>query len=130
MKGTQRTPNDAAPMPDALDTARTCALIADEKKAQEIVILDLRRFTYVTDFFVIATATSARQMQAIGHAIQEAMRARGVRPLGAEGAPTSRWVLLDYGEVVVHLFDPQWRRLYDLELLWGDAPRVPWSDAK
>jgi len=113
--------------PAGFEPVRACARIADDKKAQDIVILDLRDFAYVTDYFLIATATNPRQMHAIGGAIHEEMLARGMQPLGIEGGTTSRWLLLDYGDFVVHLFAPEWRQLYDLELLWGDAPRVDWN---
>jgi len=120
----KRTKN-AGSAAEAAELARLCARLADDKKAQDVVVLDLREFTYVTDFFVIATATNPRQMQAIAAAIEETLRLQGARPLGAEGAG-GRWLLMDYGDVVVHLFEPDWRRLYDLELLWGDAPRLEW----
>jgi len=93
------------------------------------VVLDLRGLTYITDFFVIVSGRNERQLQAMSQAIQEEMARRGVRPIGIEGAQGSRWILLDYGDVVAHLFDREWRRLYDLELLWGDAPRLTWRRA-
>ena len=112
---------------DAAELARQCACVVDDKKGQEIVVLDLREFTYVTDFFVIASGTNPRQMRAMTRAVREAMKAHDSRPLGVEGADESRWFLLDYGDFIVHLFDPEWRKLYDLELLWGDAPRLDWQ---
>ena len=115
---------------DAERAACRCAQIADAKKGREILILDLRRLTFITDFFVIITATNPRQIRAIARAIEEEMGRRGARPIGLEGTDESGWVLLDYSDVVIHLFDTERRRLYDLELLWGDAPRVLWQDAK
>jgi ribosome-associated protein len=106
---------------------RVCARLAEDKKADQIVILDLRGLMYVTDFFLIASGANARQLQAIRIAILEEMAQRGARPIGVEGAGQDRWVLMDYGDFVVHLFDPEWRKLYDLELLWGDAPRIEWQ---
>ena len=116
----------AAGANEASALARLCAGAVEDKKAHGILILDLRKFTYVTDFFVIASGTNPRQLGAMAAAVQEKMKEVGERPIGVEGADRSRWVLLDYGDVVVHLFDPEWRKLYDLELLWGDAPRVEW----
>lgn len=111
---------------DSAELARACALLADEKKGEDITILDLRALTYITDFFIIVTVANPRQMRAISNSIDEAMSKQDVRPLGAEGTDAGRWILLDYGDFVVHLFDAEWRRLYDLELLWGDAPRLKW----
>jgi len=113
---------------DAAHLARACARIADEKKARDILILDLRGLTYVTDFFVIATAGNPRQLRAIGNAVAQETHQRSIRPIGIQGTEESGWVLHDYGDVVVHLFDPERRKLYDLELLWGDAPRIEWED--
>ena len=112
------------PAPETL--ARVCARTAEEKKASDILILDLRKLTHITDFFVIACGTNPRQLQAISSAVLEEMAERGVRAIGVHGEGEARWVLHDYGSVVVHLFDPEWRNLYDLELLWGDAPRLEW----
>jgi len=106
--------------------SRVCARVADEKKGRDIIILDLRRLTYVTDFFVIVTAGNPRQMRAIARGVEEEMARRGTKPLGVEGTDASRWILLDYGDFVMHLFEEEWRKLYDLELLWGDAPRLEW----
>jgi ribosome-associated protein len=106
---------------------RVCARLAEDKKADQIVILDLRGLMYVTDFFLIASGGNARQLQAIHIAILDEMGRRGARPIGVEGVGQDRWVLMDYGGFVVHLFDPEWRKLYDLELLWGDAPRIEWK---
>jgi ribosome-associated protein len=107
--------------------ARTCASLADDKKGEDIVILDLREHTYVCDFFIIVTANNPRQMGAIAESIRVELREEGERPLGMEGVRGSRWGLLDFGDIVVHIFEPEWRRLYDLELLWGDAPRLDWK---
>lgn len=112
---------------DSVELARACALAADEKKGEKITILDLRGFTYVTDFFVLVTATNPRQMRAIAQAIEECLAERGVKPLGVEGTDASRWILVDCFDLVVHIFETEWRKLYDLELLWGDAPRLEWE---
>jgi len=117
-------------LPESVELARICARAADARKGEEIIILDLRKLTYITDFFIIVTAGNPRQMDAIATAIGEEMKPRGQRILGAEGIGQSRWVLLDYGDLVVHIFSHEWRRLYDLELLWGDAPRIEWQETR
>jgi len=121
IRRTVATPQDPAAL------AGSCARVLDDKKAQDIVILDLRKISQVADYFVIASGSNPRQLNAMGKAVQEAMSVVGVRPIGIEGAEQDRWVLLDYGDIVLHLFDPEWRKLYDLELLWGDAPRLEWK---
>ena len=107
----------------AVALARTCA----ENRCRDVVVLDLRRLSPVTDFFVLATGTSDRQMRAAAGHARDAAKAIGERPFGFEGADSGRWVLQDYVEVILHLFNDESRRYYDLELLWGDAPRVPWQ---
>ena len=109
--------------------AQVYAQAADGKKGRDIIVLDLRRLSYITDFFVIITAGNPRQAHAIGNAIHERMKERGERPIGIEGTDDSGWGLFDYGDVVVHLFSPEYRKLYDLELLWGDTPRLGWQAA-
>jgi ribosome-associated protein len=112
---------------DSAELVRVSARLAEDKKAEDIVVLDLRGLMYVTDFFLIASGGNPRQIHAIQSAIHQEMSQRGVRPIGQEGSEQDRWVLMDYGSFVVHLFDPDSRRLYDLELLWGDAPRLEWQ---
>jgi len=81
----------------------------------------------VTDYFVIATGTSDRQIRSVADHLLELMKARGSRAMGVSGYEYAHWILLDFVDVVVHLFAPSYRQLYDLELLWGDAPRVRWQ---
>ena len=107
----------------AVALARTCA----ENRCRDVVVLDLRRLSPVTDFFVLATGTSDRQMRAAAGHARDAAKVLDERPFGFEGADSGRWVLQDYVEVVLHLFNDESRRYYDLELLWGDAPRVDWQ---
>lgn len=101
------------------------ALIAaeamDAKKADEVVVLDIRRHTPVADYFVIGSAPTQVQIRAITEAVEEAMEGSGARLLAQEGQARARWVLLDFGSVVVHIFGPEARRLYALERLWADA---------
>jgi ribosome-associated protein len=120
-------PKTAVAAKDPAELVRVSARIADDKKAEDIVVLDLRGLMYVTDFFLIASGGNPRQLHAIQSAIHQEMSQRGVRPIGQEGGGQDRWVLMDYGGFVVHLCDPDARRLYDLELLWGDAPRLEWQ---
>jgi ribosome-associated protein len=94
------------------------------KKATDVVILDLRKVTEFTDYFVLASAASQRQMVAVADAVREALREQGLRPAHIEGYPKQEWILLDYDDFVVHLFTPRTRTFYDLERLWGGAGRV------
>ena len=103
-----------------------CARAADDKKARDVVVLDLRGLPYITDFFVVATATNPRQLRAICDEIAREMDVMGDRPVGQEGADQSGWMVVDYGDLVVHVFDVERRKYYDLDLLWGDMPRLEW----
>ena len=96
-------------------------------KAQDITILDLREISEVTDYFVICTVDSSRQLRGIWHRIRGDLKKAGHRPLGEEGLDASKWILIDYNDVIVHIFLAEFREFYDLELLWGDAPRVKWQ---
>lgn len=112
---------------DAVSLATELARAASEKMGEEITILDLRGKSTVTDIFVLVTCRNYRQQSAITKAIDERAAELGCRRYGAEGVGEGRWTLLDYVDVVVHIFDKEWRKLYDLELLWGDAPRIEWD---
>lgn len=112
-----------------IDFARQVARLAAENRAEDVVILDLRNLSAISDFFVIATGTSDRQMRAVADAVEEYGRGIGQRVFGRSGYENATWVLVDYVDVVLHLFDAQRRQYYDLELLWGDAPRVEWEQA-
>jgi len=109
------------------ELAIACARIADDLKAEDLLILDLRKLTSITDCFVLATAASERQLKAIADRLHRDLKARGITHLGIEGEPTGGWVLMDYVDVVVHLFSREARAFYALEMLWGDAPRIPWQ---
>lgn len=106
------------------DVVNTAAHAASEKKATDLVLLDLRKIASFTEFFLIGTGASTRQVQAISNAIEETLRKDGKRPLHIEGYSSAEWILLDYGDFIVHIFSPASRRFYDLERLWRDAPRV------
>jgi ribosome-associated protein len=111
-------------------SAHRLALLAaetlDGKKAEDVVVLDLRGHTPVADYFVIGSADTMVQIRAVTDAVEDALKDAGGRLLGREGHARARWVLLDFGPVVVHVFGPDARRLYSLERLWADAPIVEW----
>lgn len=93
-----------------------------DKKAEKLVVLNLQGLTSISDYFVLATASSDRQAQALADAVEAALRSEGRRPLSLEGYPRAPWILVDYGDVVFHIFHDEARRFYGLERLWGDAP--------
>jgi ribosome-associated protein len=111
-----------------LQLALAAARAAKDNRGQDVVILDLRELTCIFDYFVIASGTSRRQLHAmsdeIDHALQDEL---GDRRLGIEGYDVSSWILLDYGSVVIHLFDQQTRQFYGLEELWAEAKPVAWE---
>jgi ribosome-associated protein len=110
---------------NSLESAQRCAGAAENKKAIEILILDLRILSSVCDYFVICSGSTSTQVDAIGDGIGQDLAQAGIRPLRVEGATDAHWILMDYGDVVVHIFDEQARVYYSLEKLWGDAPRIP-----
>ncbi|MGE0606746.1 MAG: ribosome silencing factor [Pirellulales bacterium] len=108
----------------ALEAARTAA----ETRGQDIAILDMREQTAIFDYFVIVTGSSRRQLHGISEEIERTLKETlGERRIGQEGYQESRWILLDYGDVVVHLFDTETRDYYDLEQLWCAAKKVPFE---
>ena len=104
--------------------ALAAAKIAAERRCRDIVVLDLTGMSPATDFFVIATGTSDRQMRTVADEISQAAREQGLQRFGRAGYEQARWILLDFIDIVVHIFDEQYRDYYDLELLWGDAKRL------
>jgi ribosome-associated protein len=98
------------------------------KKAEDILVLDLRELTSFTDFFVIMTGNSSRQNVAIYESIEQDLKKQKTRPLGIEGQEMAEWILMDYGNFVVHVFSRRAREYYSLERLWGDAPRVSYAE--
>jgi len=101
-----------------------CLKAAIEKKARDPVLLEMRGITSYTDYFLLCSGKSDRQVQAIAQGIEEALKKKGIRPLGQEGSAEGKWILMDYEDVVVHIFLEPVRRFYDLEGLWLDAPRM------
>jgi len=108
----------------ALAAAKVAAEAALGKKAEEVMILDVRGLTSYADYFVLATGTSDRQVKAIADAIEEDLKKAGHRSLGVEGYERGHWVLIDFGDVVAHVFYEETRNLYDIEGLWAEAPRI------
>ena len=124
-----RSPAPAAPAADALDRACLCARVAADNKGRDVVVLDMRGVTPIYDFLVLATGASRRQMHAIAEEVDAALREAGDTRLGIEGYTASRWIVQDYGDVVMHVFDTEAREYYALEDLWADARRVDWERA-
>jgi ribosome-associated protein len=116
------TPHLAA----ALERACQCARIAEDNKARDVVVLDMRGVTPIYDYFVIATGSSRRQLHAIAEEVDAYMQAEGDKRLGLEGYEACKWIVQDYGDVVVHVFDGVSRDYYRLEELWADAKPVDW----
>ncbi|MGC4114852.1 MAG: ribosome silencing factor [Myxococcales bacterium] len=106
-------------------TALEIARLASDKKALDVVVLDVRGLASYAEYVVLMTAESDPQLNAIADHIEEQLKAQGERPIGIEGVGGGRWVLIDFGDVVAHVFYQDTRGFYDLEGLWADAPRVP-----
>jgi ribosome-associated protein len=115
-------------MERALENARACARIGDDNRGKDILLLDIRKATSLVDFFVIITAVSRRQAHAIADEIDQEMKRRSEFKLGMEGSEEGRWVLIDYGDFVVHVFNAEARGYYALEEIWGDAERLEWQE--
>ncbi|HMK76884.1 MAG TPA: ribosome silencing factor [Thermodesulfobacteriota bacterium] len=109
---------------DSKTKSLLCLKAALEKKALEPVLLELKGRTTFTDYFLLCTGKSDRQVQAIAQGVEEALKKKGIRPLGQEGMTDGKWILMDYEDVVVHIFLEPVRKFYDLEGLWIDAPRM------
>jgi len=108
-------------LPAALQAAARAAL---GKKATDVVVLDLRKQSAFTDYFLLASGANQKQLLAIADAVEEALRAERLRPSHLEGYPRQEWILMDYSSFVVHVFTPRTRTFYDLERLWGGATRL------
>lgn len=126
---TPRTPRISKPRtrrrPKGLSAEMTAGIAAAlDKKAEDVVVLDLSKASAFTDFFIICNGTNRRHVQAIADAVQEAIRKRGGKPALVEGYDRGDWVLVDYFDFIVHIFMPATREFYGLERLWGDAERV------
>jgi ribosome-associated protein len=113
---------------ESREAAVAAARAAAAKQAEHITILDVHGLIVITDYFVICSGTTERQVRTIVEEIEKALRDLGRKPARREGETERRWVLLDYVDLVVHVFTEQEREYYDLERLWGDAPRSAWED--
>ena len=109
---------------DPGELAHRIVNVASDKKASDIVLLRTAEVTTMADYFVIASGRSETQVQALSKAIVDELRDEGIKPIGVEGRSSARWVLLDYGSVIVHLFAPEEREYYGLERLWSEATQV------
>jgi len=110
--------------PDIEQRLRDAIAVADDRKAMDLRVLRLEEVSDFTDYFMVCSGRSDRQVQAIAEAIRRELRDNGVRPLHVEGERSARWVLLDFGDFVIHVFDPETRGYYGIEGLWADAPDV------
>ena len=111
----------------SLERACLCARVAVENKGRDVLVLDMRGITPLYDFFVLVSGQSRRQVHTLTEEIDAALQEQGDTRLGIEGYEASKWVVQDYGDVVVHVFNPDTREYYALEELWADAPRVDWE---
>jgi ribosome-associated protein len=119
------TGRGAVGLPASRDVAVAAAQAASDKQAERVVVLDVHELIVITDFFVICSATSERQLKTVIEMVEDTVREElGVRPVRREGEPGAGWWLLDYVDVVVHVFGAEERDYYDLERLWRDAPRL------
>lgn len=116
-----RAPKAPARIPNDVSRAVAAAL---DKKAEHVQLLDLRKGQAFTDFFIICTGNNVRHVQAITDGVEEALRKTGVRPALVEGYERGEWILMDFFDVIVHVFTPATREFYALERLWGDAERI------
>ena len=109
---------------DAQELARTIVNMLEERKAEDILLLDVQKVTILADYFVICSANSERQIRALSGDLSRQLKAEVGRPLHTEGQPDGGWVLMDYGDVIVHIFAPKVREMYDLEGFWSEAQTI------
>ena len=124
-RSTARTTGGRKRLPADIARAVSAAL---DKKASQVVVLDLRHTPAFTDFFVLCSGQNSRQVKAIADSVEEALRTTGVRPAHVEGYDRADWVLMDFFTFIVHVFAPHTRDFYSLERLWGDAERIDIND--
>lgn len=110
------------------EVAQAAAQLASEKKAEDILLLEVQKLCSYADYFVLCSAPSERQVSAIAKSVDDGLRRGGIKPMSVEGLRQGTWVLIDLGDVVVHAMLESAREYYDLEGFWGDAPRVPFSE--
>jgi len=107
-----------------VDKAMLCLQVVGEKKALSPVLMEVRKLSSITDYFLVASGNSSRQVQAIVRHVSKRLKENGFRPHGIEGEQEGHWVLMDYGDVVIHIFYQPFREFYDIEGLWVEAPRI------
>ena len=121
--------SESAKAERSLQLALAAAQVAEENRGQDVIILDLRELTCIFDYFVIASGSSRRQMHAMSEEIDHKLEDElGDRRMGIEGYQGNNWILLDYGTVVIHLFDQETRDYYAMEKLWGEAKQLNWRE--
>lgn len=124
---TATLPNSVRSLPEAIERAAICARTARDHKAKDIVVLDLKGRHPLYDYFVICTGSSRRQLHTLAEEIDDALKSVGDQRMGIEGYQASKWIVQDYGDVLVHIFDPYTREYYNLEELWADAEKIDWE---
>jgi len=110
--------------PDAIEAARAAAVALDAKSAEDVILFDMSKLLVVTDIFLLATGSSRRNVLTLADETVAALRELDREPIRKEGTDHGQWVLVDYGDIVIHVFDRETREYYDLERLWADAPRI------
>lgn len=124
MKASSKREDGKSEQLPAREKALRAQTALTDKRAVDPVMLDMRQITLITDYFLICHGTSSVHIRALGDSVVEALKEAGERPYGVEGRDEGRWVLLDYGDVIVHIFGEEERGFYSLERLWSDAPQV------
>ncbi|MBX7247064.1 MAG: ribosome silencing factor [Candidatus Sumerlaeaceae bacterium] len=109
------------------EKARVAAMAAEDGKATEIIVLDVRDISNVTDYFVLCTASSHNHVRSLGKRVEDLMETAGIKALHVDGRNVTDWLVFDYGDVIVHAMTGDIRDHYDMERLWGDAPRMAWA---
>jgi len=109
--------------------AALAAQVCDEKKAKGIVVLDVRKITTISEYFIVCSTSNERQARAIADELRVQFKGMGIREMGVEGLDDARWVLQDFGDIVLHIFHESQREFYDIEGLWADAKQVRWKKA-
>lgn len=126
-RGATPPPKAAAAIAPSLDRAIAAARCAAENRAKDVVVLDMTPLVKWTDYLVVATAASRRQLRSVADAVEKSLEELGDVKLGVEGYELGEWIVVDFADVVIHVFSPEKRAYYEIENLWGDAPRVPWA---
>ena len=113
---------------ESKEIAKVAACAASDKKAQDIILMDVSKILIITDYFLIMSGKTERQTKTVSAAIQEELKKSGILPIGKEGESEAKWILLDYGDVVIHIFRAQEREYYQLERLWKDVPVIRFEE--